>query len=227
MNFREIDFHIHPGHEIRASILRKHRCRVNHIIDSIYLRIPKGIGTNLFSKLNVTVSNFRTKHKFWYFERIADVEYYDRDAEKLLSLPQEESVAVVRSYLLRGISIAAKHDLKFASHMPTIAELIKTAHLPYDYRTGVNCSLKRPGLKAELILRIQASRYLWDVEVRGSDAIERLTLKRTEPMFPYFTGFKIFKLRWNGNQILLVDKHGKVLAQRISKLVKSNAIRDR
>src|SRR5258708_282761 len=108
MNFREIDYHIHPGHEVKTSRLREHRLRINHIIDSIFLRVPKGLGTELFSKLNVSVSNFKTKHKFWHFERIGYVEYFDPEAEDFLSLSQQQSSELVRSYLLRGISVAAK-----------------------------------------------------------------------------------------------------------------------
>ena len=218
MNFRELDFHIHIGREIKASIIREYRYRINHIIDSIFLRVPKGFGTELFSKLNVSVSNSRMKDKFWHFEGIGNVEYFDLDAEDLLSLPLEQSIRVVRSYLLRGISVAAKHDPRFATHLATIRQLIKTAHLPYDYRTGVRCSLKRAEVKAELILRIQATQYLWDVEVSGYDESERLTLKRTRPHFPYFTGFKRLKLCWNDNRILLMDQTGTVIGQRVSRL---------
>jgi hypothetical protein len=217
MNFREIDFHIHLGHEIEASRLREHRLRINHIIDSIFLRIPKGLSTELFSKLNVKVSNFKTRHKFWHMDRIGHVEYFDLDADHLFSLPQQESVELVRSYFLRGISVAAKYDLKFATHLPCIRQLIKTSHLPYDYRTGVSCALRGKRMKAELILRIQPIHYLWDVKMSGDEGIERLTLNRTEPSFPYFTGFKNLKLRWSDNRILLIDRTGTVLVEHGSK----------
>lgn len=218
MNFREIDFHIHPGHAISSSRIRAHRHRINHIIDSIFLRMPRGLSTDLFSKLNVSVSNFRTKSQFWHFERIGFVEYFDSNAEDLLALPEEESVKLARSYLLRGISVAAKHDLRFATHLPTIRRLIRTAHLPYDYRTGVPSKLRGVGLCAELIIRIQARKYLWDVEIKGVEGIERLTLQKTFPAFPYFTRFKNLRLCWNDNRIQLVDAAGKVLNERVSKL---------
>lgn len=218
MNFRELDFHVSPSGKSKDAVVRLHLTRINHIIDSIFLRTPKGLTTDLFSKLNVTVWDSKVKQRFWHFERIGYVEYFDPNAKGLLLLPQEDAVPVTRRYLLKGITFAARHDPSFAAHLPLLRQLIKTAHRPYDYRTGVVRSSNDRRLKAELIIRIQPNQYLWYVEIIGKQGMERLTLKQTEPLFPYFTRFK---LQWDNNEIQLLDQAGKLFAHGTSALASS------
>lgn len=217
MNFRELDFHINASHT-KVSVTRQHRSRINHMVDSIYLRTPKGLTTELFSKLNVCVNDFSAKTRFWHFERIGYVEYFDPEAHQLLRLPQQEAVALTRRYLLRGIMAAARHDRKFAEHLPVLRQLIKTAHQTYDYRTHVVRSSQDRRMRAELILRIQPDEYLWDIEVMSKQGIERLTINRTTPLFPYFTRFK---LKWIGGEIQLFDQADKMLGRAIPTVARS------
>ena len=79
MIFREIDFHIERYEKTPSSVERAMRLSINHIIDSIFLRMPKKFRTDSLQKLNCYACAKKPIKKFWAVDGVgmAFVDYPD------------------------------------------------------------------------------------------------------------------------------------------------------
>jgi len=61
--FREIDFHIERYEKIDAAVNKGMRLKINHIIDSIFLRMPKKLKTDSIKNLTAIHGMYKKAKK--------------------------------------------------------------------------------------------------------------------------------------------------------------------
>src|SRR4051794_39602472 len=136
MIFKSLDFHTRTKDwgEEPADLMRAFRLRINHIVDSFSMRIPKQVRIELFQKLNVTALA-RSEHgeRFWAVEGIGVIELIVPDIASIYQASTAEAVNRVQNLLRKGIRIAALHDVLFAQHMEVWNDLLSTANEEFDF----------------------------------------------------------------------------------------------
>jgi hypothetical protein len=87
--FREIDFHIERYEKIDAAVNKGMRLRINHIIDSVFLRMPKKLKTDSIKKLNCYACTKKPKKVFVSHDGycMAYVYFFSGDVFFLLTRP--------------------------------------------------------------------------------------------------------------------------------------------
>jgi hypothetical protein len=207
MIFNTVDFHVHGRYgEGPLRALRPFRLRINHIVDSFSLRIPKKTRTELFHKLNVCVSSERLqKTPFFALEGIVVVEIVDPEIDSIYKTTRPETIKRVKRYLKRGIRIAAKNDRLFAKHIALWNRLLSTTEEEFDYDCRIARSHRSRRWRCQAVLRMTSIAYHYDVLIKDSrslQTIQRHRIKTTECCLPFFTGIGFSKLRWDGADVV-------------------------
>jgi hypothetical protein len=214
MIFKCIDFHESCGVIPGPATTAPFRLRINHVVDSLSVRIPPKIKTEKMQKLNVVaMANSPQQERFWELEGYANVELRVPDIATILKADQAEAVMRVKKHLKDGIRVAAAHDRLFASHLDLWNELLATADQEYDhYFSGMSRSHSSRKWRCEAVWRITPNSYRYDIVVRetkSSQVIERHNIKTTECQYPFNRGIGFSKLRWEGNAIIGLTKEDK------------------
>lgn len=202
MILKEICFHFENKHEMPVFNLRDFNLKINHIIDSIYLRIPRSIRTNNVRKLNVCVDSVEASREYFAADGVGMIYVPSEQKNELPFLEKIELYPAVVSLMKNGVEIAAKHDQGVSENIDTILKYLDEATLPFDYHRKVKCSHLSNKYKAEAIVKIQADRYLSQVVVSDKlGNIEIITVAEVEPMIDCVDlGFD--KLSWNQDELL-------------------------
>ena len=213
MIFSEIDVHVNTRHaEEPAARHRAFRLRINHIVDSFWLRIPKGVKTRIIGKLNVNAnSKPHDGEQFWDVDGIACVELHTPNVASIYRASQPQAVKRVRQFLATGINIAARYDRMFAKNMKLWRHLLATAHEEFDHELGISRSHRSRIWRCDAVIRIGPKQYHYDLLVRESKTdklVERHRLKSTECLLPIYSGVGFSKLRWEGSEIVGLAKDG-------------------
>jgi len=207
MIFNSLDFHSHARHgEETTKKMRAFRLRINHVVDSFSLRIPKKVRTDLFHKLNVCVSCEQSQNVlFFVLEGIGTVEIVDASIGSIYMATQTEAVKRVKAYLKKGIRIAARSDRSFATYLAEWDRLLATSEEEFDYDCGVSRSHRSKRWRCEAVLRITPAAYHYDVlikDCKSLETIQRHRIKTTPCLLPFFTGIGFSKMRWDGDQVV-------------------------
>ena len=208
MIFTTLDLHIYTvnGPE-PVNLSRPLRMKINHIIDSFSVRIPKKSQTLLFHKLNVVVSREpRQKRDFHSIDGYASAEVVDPNVASIYNLPRRETVERSIGYLLQGVRIAAKYDGLFAESLPLWEQLLSASHLEYDYYCDISRSQRSRRLRAETIIRITPTAYHYQVLVKNSkthEVVKRHTVETTECLWPHYRGLGFSKIRWEDDAVVV------------------------
>src|SRR5947209_1336422 len=134
MIFKSLDFHAGRDYRQAAALVRSFRLRINYIVDSFSMRIPKKIRTLLFHKLNVCVNPKRShRDPFFTLEGIGRVEIVDPKIHSIYRATPAEARKAVKAFLRRGIRIAAKNDRLFAQHLQLWDQLLSSVDEEFDY----------------------------------------------------------------------------------------------
>ena len=217
MIFNSLDFHPHAKRRVTNAVERAYRVRTNHIVDSFSLRIPKKIRTEQFNKLNVCAYEEADVAKaFWAVEGIACADLRVPDIASIYRASQPQAVKRVKQLLRVGIELAAKNDPLFAKHMKLWKQLLATSGDEFDYDLRISRSHRTRRWRCDAILRIAPDRYHYDVlvkESRSGKTIERHRIKSTECLLPFYEGIGFAKLRWDGQEIVVLTKDDKQVAR--------------
>ena len=210
MIFNSLDFHPETERRIPAAVERAYRIRTNHVVDSFSLRIPKKIRTKEFHKLNVCAyEEADVARRFWAVEGIAIVELRVPDIASIYRASQPQAARRVKQLLRIGIDVAAKDDPLFAKHLKLWRQLLATTGEEFDYDLGISRSHRTRRWRADAVLRITAKNYHYDLlikESRTGKTIERHRIKTTECALPFYEGVGFSKLRWDGQDVVVLTK---------------------
>jgi hypothetical protein len=213
MIFKVLDFHASEKRGQTNAVLRHFRLKMNYIVDSFSLRIPKKIKTLSFHKLNVCVHNERCQSEpFFALEGIGYAEIVDPDIDSIYEGTQAEIAKHVKVYLRRGIQSAAKHDALFARHMELWKRLLATTEEEFDYDYRVSRFHRSRLWRCEAVLRITPRAYHYDVlvkENKSQQTIQRHRIKTIECVLPLFEGIGLCKLRWEGSDVVGLSRDDK------------------
>jgi hypothetical protein len=219
--FTALDFH--TGVQ-RAPADRRGRSiwfRLEHIVDSFSMRIPKKIKTQFFHKLNVMAYDTDIVERFCHAEGIADVNLLVPGIASIFRVSQPEAVKRVKAILRRGLAFAGKNDLLFARHMPLWRHLLATTDQEFDFDLRLSRAHMSRRWRCEAVMRITPTHYHYDVVVkdsRTSREVERHRIKTTETRFPFYHGIGFSRLRWDNQDILVLDSKGAVVRRFKTKL---------
>jgi hypothetical protein len=208
MLFKILDFHVHlrDWGEEDLILQRPFRLRINYVLDSFTLRIPKKVRTHRIRKLNVCANKQRrTQNEFWDLEGIANVELTIPEIESIYFLNQSQAAEQVTNHLRAGIEIACSHDSLFAEHRNLCNELLSTTNQEFDYESGISRVHRTRRWRCDTVLRIGANKYSYDLLVRemaSQETIQRYTIKTTDCLLPLFDGVGFSKLRWEKQEII-------------------------
>jgi hypothetical protein len=207
MIFKTLDLHIstRDGPE-PLELHRRFRPKVNHIIDSFSLRIPKRTKTLSFRKLNVCVNYERSQNvPFFAVEGIGCVELIDPSISTIYLETQQEAARRAKEFLRAGISIAAVNDELFAEQSALWDHLLKTAEDELEYDCRISRSHPSRRWRCETVLVITPQAYHYDVLVRDAKSgqeIQRHRIKTTKCVLPIFTGIGLCDLRWEQTDVV-------------------------
>jgi hypothetical protein len=207
MIFNSLDFHLHTRHgEEPTNLYKPFRGRVNHIVDSFAMRIPKKVLTESFHKLNVTASYKQLQRDpFYALEGIGSVELAVPEIASIYELGAPEAISRVKGYLHAGIRIAAKADRLFAQHLALWDELLDTTEREFDFDCRIARSHRSRRWRARAVMRITPTAYHYDVLVEESKSgreIQRHRIKTTECFYPFYRGIGYNQLRWEDGNIV-------------------------
>jgi hypothetical protein len=214
MIFNTLDFHLHTQYgEEPVKLGVPFRLRINYIVDSFSLRIPRKIKTRLFHKLNVLVSYKRWwRNAFSAVEGIGMVEFLDPHIRSIYDATPAEQIKRVKAFLRRGIRIAAKHDRLFGRHLKLWERLLSTVDEEFDHYFRMSRSHRSRHWRCNAVLRITPTAYHYDVVVKDSkslETIQRHRIKTTESAFPFYSGIGFSKLRWDKDDIVGLTRDDK------------------
>jgi hypothetical protein len=207
MIFTTLDFHVstRKGEE-PVALLRPFRLKINYILDSFSLRIPKRTKTLLFHKLNVCVRHQRSQNvPFFAFEGIGMAEFVDPSIASIYEATHTEAARRVKAFLRRGIRLAAKNDPLSAEQMEVWRRLLSTTEKEFDFDCRVSRSHPSRRWRANAVLRITPKAYQYDVLIKETNSlkvIQRHRIKSTECALPFFRGIGFSKLRWDKEDIV-------------------------
>jgi hypothetical protein len=218
MIFKALDFHVLPDWgEVPNDLFRRFRLRVNPIVDSFSMRIPRKTKTELFHKLNVqALPCSQYGQRFWELEGIGNVELVVPDIASIYHASQPQTVAQVQELLLKGIRVAAQHDALFTQHMKVWQHLLATSSEEFDFDLRIARSHRSRRWRCNAVLRVGPHNYQYDVLVKDTktgQTIQRHRIKATECLFPFYRGIGFADLRWDGEQIIVLTKEGDQVAR--------------
>jgi hypothetical protein len=214
MIFNSLDFHLHSQYgEEPIALMRPFRLRINYIVDSFSMRIPKKIKTVSFHKLNVCVEyKGGQRNPFYAMEGIGMVEIVEPSIASIYQASAAETVKRVKGYLRKGIRIAAKSDALFAGHLDLWDELLSTVDEEFDFDLCMSRSHRSRRWACEAVMRITPTAYHYDVLVKDSKSgqtIQRHRIKTTEAAFPFYRGIGFSKMRWDDGDIVGLSEDDK------------------
>lgn len=206
MIFNTLDFHINTRYgEEPANLSRPFRRKINYIVDSFSLRIPKKTKTLLFHKLNVCVCYERSQNlPFYALAGIGSVEFVDPNIASIYEVPRAEAAKRVKAFLYKGIRIAAKSDRLFAKHLELWRELLSTAEEEFDYECRISRSHRSRRWRCDAVVRITPVAYHYDVLIKDSRSlqmIQRHRIRTSECVLPFYRGIGFSKLRWDNEHV--------------------------
>jgi len=214
MIFNTLDFHLDTQYgEEPVALHVPFRARINYIVDSFSMRIPKKIRTELFHKLNV--SAHYVGHQVTPFsavEGIGMVELVDPDIASIYRATPAETVQRVKTFLRRGIHVAAEADRLFAQHLDLWEHLLSTAEEKFDHDFRISRSHRSRRWRCHAVMQVTPSAYHFDVLVKDSkslETIQRHRIKTTECFFPFYVGIGFSKLRWEKGDIVGLTRDDK------------------
>jgi hypothetical protein len=198
---REICYHFENKHEMPFFDGRDFNLKIGHIIDSIYLRMPRSIKTDNIRKLNVCVDLVESNKEYWAFDGIGMAFVACKQKNELPFLEKGELYAAVISLMKNGALITAKHDRGVSENIDAILRCLDQSAFPFDYHRKIQRSHRTKKYKAEAIVNIQADKYLSQVLVSDKlGNIERITVTEVEPMIDCVNlGFD--KLIWEQDEL--------------------------
>ena len=225
--FTALDFHTEVQRAPRDRRGRSIWLRIEHIVDSFSMRIPKKIKTQFFHKLNVFAYDADTIERLCHAEGIANVflmGHADLRVPGIASIfrvSQPEAVKRVKAILRRGLAFAGKNDLLFARHMPLWRHLLATTDQEFDFDLRRSRAHRSRRWRGEAVMRITPTAYHYDVVVkdaRTSREVERHRIRTTETRFPFYHGIGFSRLRWDNQDILVLSRKGDVVRRFKTKL---------
>jgi hypothetical protein len=220
--FTALDFHTYMRRDPPARLQRAFKLRINHIVDSFSMRIPKKTKTQFFHKLNVNASDHADDfERFCHAEGFGEVHLSVPGVASIFRVSQPEAVKRVKAILRRGLALAAKNDLLFARHMPLWRHLLATTDREFDFDLRRSASHRSRRWRCEAVMRITPTAYHYDVVVkdsRTSREVERHGIKTTETLFPFYHGIGFSQLRWDNEDILVLNRKGTVVRRFKTKL---------
>jgi hypothetical protein len=207
MIFNSLDFHLNTRYgEEPTDLYRSFRGRINHIVDSFAMRIPKKIRTELFHKLNVTASYKQwQRDPFYALEGIGNVELVVPEIASIYELGAAKTIPPVKEYLRVGIRIAAEADRHFAQHLDLWDELLETTEREFDFDLRIARSHRSRQWRTRAVMRITPTAYHYDVlveESKSGEEIQRHRIKTTECFYPFYRGIGYSQLRWENGDIV-------------------------
>lgn len=202
MIFKEIDFHIERYEKIDAALNKGMRLRMNHIIDSIFLRMPKKLKTDSIKKLNCYACAKPPNKDFVTFDGYCMAYVYYPNAYSISQYEDELLVLAVKNIITEGLKIALKYDSTLKPHLSLLFDLINSSADPFEYNTGVKRFHRSRKYKCEGVLRIQPQIYSSMVRVTNKAGdVEWFHVKDLEPLlFKPDLGFN--KLLWEEDKIV-------------------------
>ena len=202
MILKEIDFHIKRYEKTPSSVTKNMRLRINHVIDSIFLRMPKKLKTDSLKKLNCYACAKPPNKEFVPFDGYCMAYVYYPDAYSIPQYEDELLVSTVKNVMTEGLKIASKYDNTLGPHLPLLFNLIDSSADPFEYNTGVKRSHRSRKYKCEGVLRIQPQIYSSMVRVTNKAGdVECFHVKDFEPLlFGPDLGFN--KLLWEDDKIV-------------------------
>jgi hypothetical protein len=211
MIFKSLDFHLKSQYgDEPIALLRPFRLRINYIVDSFSMRIPKKTATLSFHKLNVCVRYERGQiDPFFALEGIGHVELVDPNIASLYQASAPEAAKRVKGFLNEGLRIAAESDALFAGHQDLWNELLSTVDEEFDFDLGMSRSHRSRRWACEAVMRITPTAYHYDVLIKDGKSrqtIQRHRIKTTTPAFPFYRGVGFSKIRWDGNDVVVSSK---------------------
>lgn len=215
MIFNTLDFDVSTRYgEEPVKLHRPFLSRINYVVDSFSLRIPKKMRTELFHKLNVCVRYERSQNvPFFALEGIGMVELVDPNIASIYKKTQAEAAKRVKAYLKRGIRIAARNDRLFAEHLPLWTQLLSSTEKEFDYDCRISRAHRSRRWRCEAVLRITPTAYHYDVlvnDTKSGQTIQRHRIKTTACFLPLFTGIGFSKVRWDGDDVVGYTKDDRV-----------------
>jgi len=199
MILREIEFAFLKRSEVYEYDFR---LRINHIIDSIYFRMPKKLKTSSVIKLVCFACEEPYEIAFQTAEGVGTTYVDCPNAEKILHMEQEKAVSAVIEVLKKGVDIAAKYDDGIRENIEIIKNLIDSSPTPFDYYRGIKRSHRSRKYKCEGIIHIQPNKYISEVLVSDKQGnLERIKIKEIEPIV-HCTDLGFNKLLWEGDAIV-------------------------
>lgn len=220
--FTALDFHTPVQSRPRDPRGRSIWHRINHIVDSFSMRIPKKTRTQFFHKLNVNAwQSADVDEQFCHAEGIAHVHLLVPGISSIFRVSQDEAVKRVKAILLRGLDYAGKNDLLFARHMSLWRHLLATTDQEFDFDLCLSRAHRSRRWLCQAVMRITPTHYHYDVVVkdaRSSREVERHRIKTTECWFPFYRGPGFSQLRWDRQDILVLDRKGAVVRRFKTKL---------
>lgn len=212
--FKVLDLHTCVQREPPARLNRAVQLRINQIVDSFSMRIPKKLKTQFFHKLNVMAYDADVIERFCHSEGIAHVDVLVPGLASIFRAGQPEAVKRVKAILRRGLALAGRNDLLFARHMPLWRHLLATTDQEFDFDLRRSLAHRSRRWKCEAVMRITPTAYHYDVVVkdaRTSREVERHRIKTTETRFPFYHGIGFSKLHWDDQDILVLNRKGAVV----------------
>jgi hypothetical protein len=219
MIFKALDFHVFTNKSATPSsaVHRDFRLRINHIIDSFSMRIPKRTQTESFHKLNITAnSDSAAVERFFAIEGIGRAELPVHDIATIFQAFQPEAVTRVIDLLRCGIEVAARHDALFRTNARLWNELLSTSGERFDFELGIARSHRSRRWRARAVMSIGADAYHYDVLIQDSrtkDIVQRHRIKTTECLFPFYHGVGFSAIKWTDGAIEVLTKDGSLIAR--------------
>jgi hypothetical protein len=221
MIFREIDFHMESALLPKFDGKREFRLKINHIVDSIYLRIkPLKIRTDSVIKLNCYGCSEHKGKEFWAYDGIGNVYVLFPNVEEVLTYDQRDAELAVIDTISRGLAIAAKYDSGIASNIDTILELVDSSRCELEFYRKIGRFHKSRKYKCDLIVHLKPNTYTSIVEVSDKHGnVERFDIHESKAVL-YFALSSLDRLIWQGDAILGI-KDDQVKFQLFPKMVRS------
>jgi hypothetical protein len=214
MIFDTLDFHLRTQYgEEPVAVHVPFRLRINYIVDSFSLRIPKKTKAEFFRKLNVCAHHKRLqKDPFFAVEGVGMVEIVDPNISSVYQATAVETVNRVKTFLKQGIWIAAQSDRLFAVHLELWEHLLSPVDEEFDFDLRVSRYHRSRRWRCDAVMRITPTAYHYDVLIRDSktlQTIQRHRIKTTECARPLYRGIGFSELRWEKGDVVGITRDDK------------------
>ena len=178
------------------------RLRMNHIIDALFLKMPKKVKTDSIRKLNCYACAIVPRNEFIDCEGICMAYVYYPDAYSIPKYEDEKLFSTVKMIIIEGLKIAAKYDDTIKNYLPALYDLVDLSSEPFEYKTGVKRSHRSRKFKCEGIIKIQQNKYTSEILItnKSGDA-ERYHVKDLKPIL-YKPDLGFNKLRWEVDEVV-------------------------